>query len=196
MKEETPFLRDVFERAFEDEADFYYACAPFPSQPTASSEPTYTWWPTNGDAKYVQTFAHLSKILDQEGPFDGIVGFSQGGSVAALTAALLERPVAKRPANFTSMHEPLRFVISYSGYREDDARVQQYYSPSIKTPIQHFICSTDPIMAEERCLRLVQVCEDGDERAITYTGSGFHRVPRTRMTTSSLSRFLTDLQDM
>lgn len=141
----------------------------------------------------IETFRYLSNVLDKEGPFDGIVGFSQGGSVGSLIAALLERPKPIRPSNFTTSHGPLQLVVSYSGYHEDDERLQKYYAQKIKTPILHFISSTDPVMAEERCFRLVRRCEDPDDRVIVYTGSGFHRVPMTKMTAQALSRFLTEV---
>lgn len=195
MKSETRFLKPIFEQAIGQTVDFVYATAPFPSTPTATGEPTYAWWPNDAAATTIATFSHLSDILDQQGPFEGIIGFSQGGSVGSLLAAFLERPRASRPSNLTTNHGPIRLVVSYSGYHEDDARLQKYYDQKIKTPIIHFISSTDPVMEEERCFRLVRRCEDPDDRVIVYTGSGFHRVPATKMTAQALSRFLTDVLD-
>ncbi|KAF2972450.1 hypothetical protein GQX73_g1157 [Xylaria multiplex] len=195
MQSETPFLQQIFEQSLGEEVDLYYPSGPFPSTPTALNEPTYAWWPEDPTITEFYTFRYLSNILDEEGPFDGIIGFSQGGSVASLIAALLERPKVARPSNFTTVHGPLQLVISYSGYHEDDERLQQYYTQKIKTPILHFISSTDPVVAEERCFRLVKKCEDSDDRVIVYTGSGFHRVPTTKMTAQALSRFLIEVTD-
>ncbi|KAI8946741.1 serine hydrolase FSH [Xylaria longipes] len=197
MQSETSFLKHIFEQTVgEEDVSFFYPSAPFPSAPTPSNEPTFAWWPNDPAARDIETFRYISKILDQEGPFDGIVGFSQGGSVGSLIAAFLERPASARPANFTTTHGSLRLVVSYSGYHEDDERLQTYYTPKIKTPILHFISSTDPVMAEERCFRLVRRCEDPDDRVVVYTGSGFHRVPATKMTAQALSRFLTEVLDI
>ncbi|CAJ2509290.1 Uu.00g143160.m01.CDS01 [Anthostomella pinea] len=196
MQSETLFLKAIFEQALGEEVDFFYPSAPFPSVPTASNEPTYAWWPTDPTTTEIETFSYLSNILDKEGPFVGIVGFSQGGSVGPLVAAFLERPRFARPSNFTTSHRPLQLVVSYSGYHEDDARLQKYYAQKIKTPIFHFISSTDPVMAEERCFRLVRRCEDPDDRVIVYRGSGFHRVPATKMTAQALSRFLREVLDV
>ncbi|KAI1176524.1 serine hydrolase FSH [Nemania sp. FL0916] len=197
MQSETSFLKSIIEGSIGEEVQLFYAQGPFPSSvPAASLGPTYAWWPSDPAATDIATFSYLSQTLDAEGPFDGIVGFSQGGSVGSLTAALLERPRSLRPANFTTKHAPLQFVISYSGYHEDDMRLQQYYAQKIRTPILHFISSTDPVMAEERCFRLVRRCEDSDDRVVVYAGSGFHRVPATKMTSQSLSRFLTEVLDI
>ncbi|KAI0809853.1 serine hydrolase FSH [Xylaria sp. FL0064] len=195
MQSETSFLKHILERSLGRQVNLYYPSGPFPSIPTATNEPTYAWWPEDSTLTDIHTFRYLSDILDEEGPFDGIVGFSQGGSVGSLIAGLLERPKPARPSNFTTFHAPLQLVISYSGYHEDDERLQKYYAQKIKTPILHFISSTDPVMAEERCFRLVKRCEDSDDRVIVYTGSGFHRVPSTKMTAQALSRFLTEVLD-
>lgn len=196
MKTETRFLKPIFEQALGQTVEFFYATAPFSSTPTARDEPTYAWWPNDAAATVIKTFSHLSDILDQEGPFAGIIGFSQGGSVGSLLAAFLERPKAFRPSNFTTNHGPVKLVACYSGYHEDDARLQKYYNPKIKTPIIHFINSSDPVMEEERCFRLVRQCEDPDDKVIVYSGSGFHRVPGTKSTAQALSRFLADVLDI
>ncbi|KAI1116349.1 serine hydrolase FSH [Nemania sp. NC0429] len=193
MQSETSHLKPIFDQSLGEDVEFHYISAPFSSVPTATNAPTYAWWPMDANVTDIETFRYLSNVLDAEGPFDGIVGFSQGGSVGSLIAALLERPKSVRPSNFTTSHGPLQLVVSYSGYHEDDERLQKYYAQKIKTPILHFISSTDPVMAEERCFRLVKRCEDPDDKVIVYTGSGFHRVPSTKMTAQALTRFLTEV---
>ena len=194
IQEETKFLESILRKALDEDVDLVYPSAPFPSVPTTNNEPTFTWWPESGSEEYQKTFRYLSDLLEEQGPFDGALGFSQGASVASLMAALLELPEECRPANFSTEHDRLNFVVSYSGYRESDPRVQQFYEPGIRTPVLHFINSTDPIMAEERCLRLVNSCVDTEERVITYTGSGNHRVPGTKSTKMALTRFLGDFR--
>jgi hypothetical protein len=39
-----------------------------------------------------ETLEYLHDYLIREGPFDGVMGFSQGGCMAAILAALLEKP--------------------------------------------------------------------------------------------------------
>ncbi|KAK7733266.1 hypothetical protein SLS63_004795 [Diaporthe eres] len=192
MQSETPFLKPIFEQIAGDKVDFLYINAPYLSVPTASGEPTFAWWDPKDPER---TFGYLSRVLDEQGPFDGIIGFSQGATVSCLLAAFLERPKRMRPSTFTTFHAPLRLVISYSGYHEDDERLQKYYNPHIKTPIFHFISSTDPVVAEERCFRLVKKCEDSNDRVLVYRGSGFHRVPATKMTAQALSRILVEVLD-
>lgn len=195
IQEETGFLQPLLSQVLGEEVEFVYPAAPFPSTPRDNGEPTYSWWPEDGNDEYRKTFAYLSGILVRDGPFAGAVGFSQGATLACLMAALLEKPQADRPDDFTSSHEPFRFVLSFSGYREDDPRVQRFYAPGIDTPVLHFINSTDPILAEDRCLRLVNSCIDSEGRVVSYAGEG-HRVPATKKAKMALGRFLGDVLDL
>lgn len=191
MQAETPFLQQLLEQTINDQVELVYATGPHPSTPTAAGEPTFAWW----DIQCPEyTFSFLSTLLDNEGPFDGLIGFSQGATVSCLIAALLERPTSLRPVEFTACsHGPVKVVVSYSGYHEDDERLQKYYTPNIKTPIIHFISSTDPVISEDRCLRLVKKCEDSEDRVIMYKGSGFHRIPAAKLTTQALKRCLVEV---
>lgn len=195
IQEETGFLQPLLSQIVGEEVELVHPAAPFLSTPRETGEPTYSWWPEDGNEEYRKTFAYLSGILDKDGPFAGAVGFSQGATLACLIAALLEQPQASRPEGFTSKSEPFRFVLSFSGYREDDPRVQQYYAPGINTPVLHFINSTDPILAEDRCLRLVNTCVDSDGRVVNYASEG-HRVPASKKAKMALGRFLQDVLDL
>ncbi|KAK2743442.1 hypothetical protein FQN57_004907 [Myotisia sp. PD_48] len=66
-----------------------------PQQPTEKSE-SFAWW-RRADAidppEYVginQGLAATARVLAEEGPFDGVIGFSQGACLAAMLASLLE----------------------------------------------------------------------------------------------------------
>lgn len=72
------------------------------SAPATTTEPGgtdtdgYGWWRRRGDTEpyYYEGMelglASLARTLKEEGPFDGVIGFSQGGSAAGLVASLLE----------------------------------------------------------------------------------------------------------
>ena len=195
IQDEAKFLPSFLESVFGGHVELLYPQAPFVSTSRSNKDSTYSWWPEDDELDHAATFAYLSEILDSSGPFDGVIGFSQGASVGSLLAALLEQPQDMRPVAFSTTHTAFRFVVSFSGYREEDVRVRKYYEPRISTPILHFISASDPILSEERCLRLVDSCEDADGRVVIYPGSGNHRIPSTKATKASLSRFLVDFTD-
>jgi predicted esterase len=198
MRAETEFLKQVFDSILGNtNTQLVYPTAPWPmDEPEVGGESsTFSWWPMNGNENdAIITAGFLSELLDTEGPFDGVVGFSQGAMVSGLMAALLEQPQAKRLPGFMTSHAPFKFVISYSGYREEQPRLDYLYKPrSIKTPIIHFVSASDPVVTGERCMSLVEACADSEDRVIEYPGSGFHRVPRTKSTRSALIHFLEEL---
>ncbi|KAK5131959.1 hypothetical protein LTR08_000471 [Meristemomyces frigidus] len=148
----------------------------------------YGWWRRKGDAEpYTyegmdQGLAAIATVLEDQGPFDGVLGFSQGGAAAGLVASLLEtgrreafetaqaQGGMRYPDSFVqdsgyieeTIHAPLRFAVSYSGFgASNNALYQAFYTPKIQTPMMHFLGSVDTVVSEERSLRLVDACVDG-----------------------------------
>ncbi|KAF2105016.1 dihydrofolate reductase [Rhizodiscina lignyota] len=140
---------------------------------------------------------HVAEVLKQEGPFDGVLGFSQGGALAGMVASLLEpgrrEAFEKAQANggmrypegfeedsgyvIDAIHPPLKFAVSYSGFGTPNPLYQGFYNPKIKTPMLHFLGSVDTVVEEKRSLRLVEACEGGrgknGERVVYHPGGHF-----------------------
>lgn len=194
FKTETTPVEKVIYETFTTQTRIIYIEAPFHAGETMSGIATRSWWDPsaleNVD-RIDDTLRHMAKILEQYGPFDGIVGFSQGGALAAIMAGLLERSVKNRPFSFNTTHPRVAFVVSYSGYREHHNVLQNFYEHKIQTPILHFINPDDPIVSEDRCIRLTERCADIDGRVVSYT-SPFHRVPTSKQTRLALKRFLSE----
>jgi hypothetical protein len=73
---------------------------------------------------------------DDEGPFVGIIGFSQGAAVAALVAGMLEG--GSRQTLFERIqHPPVKFLVSFSGFRMRFEKYDQFYP--VHTPSLHVI---------------------------------------------------------
>lgn len=111
----------------------------------------------------------LKSLLEREGPFDGVMGFSQGGCLAAILASCLER---HNPLLSTT-HPPLKFAIVFSGFKSRFKVHDYIYHPEIKTPILHVIGQNDTIVSPERSQDLVTVCAN----ATTLYHPGSHFVP-------------------
>ena len=151
----------------------------------------YGWWRRKGDAEpftyegMERGLATIAETMQRDGPFDGVVGFSQGGAAAGMVAALLEegRRAAfeaaqskggmRYPDSFTrdsgfieeAVQGPLKFAVSYSGFgASTNALYQAFYEPLIETPMMHFLGSLDTVVSEERSLRLVEACRNGKGR--------------------------------
>lgn len=166
----------------------------------------YGWWRRKGDAEpFVYAgmeigLARIAEILKEDGPFDGVLGFSQGGAAAGMVASLLEsgrreafeaaqsKGGMRYPDSFTQdsgfievpVHQSLKFAVSYSGFgASTNPLYQAYYEPKIRTPMLHFLGSVDVVVSEERSLRLVDACVDGRgkkggvDRVVYHPGGHF-----------------------
>ncbi|KAF2158791.1 hypothetical protein M409DRAFT_30748 [Zasmidium cellare ATCC 36951] len=166
----------------------------------------YGWWKRKGeDEPYTYEGIEvgldtIATVLKESGPFDGALGFSQGAAAAGMVAALLEpgrresfeqhqaKGGMRYPDSFTKdsgfieecIHPPLRFAVSYSGFGASTHELYKaFYEPKIQTPMMHFIGSVDTVVSEERSLRLVEACVEGQgqkggvQRVVYHPGGHF-----------------------
>ena len=177
------------------------------AESNADEQPeAYGWWRRKGEGEpftyegIEMGLATVAETMRSEGPFDGVIGFSQGGAAAGMVAALLEegRRAAfetaqskggiRFPDSFTkdsgyieeSVQAPLKFAVSYSGFgASTNALYQAFYEPKIQTPMMHFLGSLDTVVSEDRSLRLVEACENGRgkdggvQRVVYHPGGHF-----------------------
>lgn len=133
-----------------DVAEFVFANGPhhvqaFPSAtnpnppPPSPDEPLEkqprAWWMSReeGYVGWESTIHSLAQLSREQGPFDGILGFSQGGSAAAVVAAAIEHPALLSKLD-TIQTEPLKFMISVSGFRPNDAALDPLFATPLQTP--------------------------------------------------------------
>ncbi|MCO5574044.1 hypothetical protein L7F22_027822 [Adiantum nelumboides] len=85
----------------------------------------------------------LSKYMQEHGPFDGLMGFSQGGVQAAAFAGLQQKGMVLQG------HPPLRFIILVSGIGLNNKQaMHECYSEIVLCPSAHIIGDKD-------CLRKI-----------------------------------------
>lgn len=134
----------------------------------------------------------ISSILKSSGPFDGIIGFSQGAALAIMIASLLEENRKEsfdrlqvtggipHPNAFSARyHPPLKFVVCISGYAASHSTYRAFYNPPIETSVLQFLGSMDTIVDENTSLKLIQCC-GGPENETTpavLRHPGGHTVP-------------------
>jgi len=169
----------------------------------------YGWWKRKEGSRPGEPFYYegieaglgrIAEVIREEGPFDGVMGFSQGGCASGMVASLLEpsrraafdnlKEGMEFPASFSDdngepIQPPMKFAVSYSGFAASDSPLYRaFYEPKIETPMLHYLGSVDTIVSEERSLRLVEACKDGRGKEggvarLVYHPGG-HVVPSTQ----------------
>ncbi|KAJ6259870.1 hypothetical protein Dda_5514 [Drechslerella dactyloides] len=108
----------------------------------------FAWWiGDDGTGDYTrpeETWRFLSDYLDTHGPFDGLVGFSQGAITSSMLTAALE-PDRRKPAGFTTSHPPFKFVVAYSGFKGQGELNYLFDSP-IRTPVLNVVGRYDTLV--------------------------------------------------
>lgn len=184
----------------------------------ADAGPTDNWaWfrRDDGTGTYRGLAAGMGRVAEAiaaAGGVDGVVGFSQGGAMAAMVAAALEPgravPAAASPADADGGDEPpaatwvralreangqrpLRFAVVYSGFTaRDDALAAWLYAGGLATPSLHVLGGLDTVVDEARSEDLVARCGPA-ARKLVHPGG--HYVPVAKEWTMAVAGFLRDV---
>lgn len=114
---------------------------------------------------------YLKTLCREQGPFDGVLGFSQGASLAAILAASLEHPERTPETSEPIQNKPFRFVISVSGFRPADPKFDPLFRDQIQTPVMLIVGANDSIVTSERSQTLVERC--ANIRVVRHPGEHY-----------------------
>ncbi|KAK9448144.1 serine hydrolase FSH [Limtongia smithiae] len=136
---------------------------------------SYAWWTKDDDRLEYEgidkTWEFLTEYIRTEGPFVGVIGFSQGAALAAMLCTQITTLVPE--------HGPLKFAVLYSGFRSPLPQHADMYTPPISTtPTLHVLGSVDTVVSEERSIALWNAC-DSAARTM-YRHPGGHFVPSSK----------------
>ena len=176
------------------------------SQQLVDDSDTWAWW-RNLDAtnRYIgieSSLAALSLLIQKHGPFTGVVGFSQGATLAAMLASWCESSAVpgRREALLEMSHDdpllsqllscppqcPLDFAVCFSGFRGTPRFYHGFYAPEIVTPTIHILGELDTMITKDDSEDLIALCF---EPKIVHH-QGVHFVPRDVEVLDQVSRNL------
>ncbi|KAF4553185.1 Serine hydrolase (FSH1)-like protein 1 [Elsinoe fawcettii] len=136
-----------------------------------------------------------ARTIREQGPFDGVLGFSQGGAAAVMLASLLEEgrgevfergrgmafPRALVGEDGKVVQRPLKVVVVYSGFRAPEGMgYDAFYEGGLKTPSLHFIGSVDTVVEESRCLAVLDACRYGNGKTGKTSKNGVDKEAEER----------------
>ncbi|KAL9234694.1 hypothetical protein vseg_009533 [Gypsophila vaccaria] len=172
--------------------DLVFVDGPSPAEGKSNVEgifdpPYYEWFQTNHDQTVYKNFEkcldYVEDCMIKHGPFDGLMGFSQGAYLAAALPGLQAQGVALKKVS------KIKFLIIISGAKMKDITWANFaYAAPIKCPSLHFLGKEDFLkpFGEE----LLQCCVDP---LIIHHPKG-HTVPR--LDNQSLDIFLNFLDNI
>ncbi|KAL8784390.1 MAG: hypothetical protein Q9213_003990 [Squamulea squamosa] len=134
----------------------------------------------------------LADVLRSEGPFDGVLAFSQGTILAVMIASLLEGSPRREafvrfqqeypeafpyPESYKYLHHPpLKFGITYGALMGVGKKYSWLYEkPLIHTPFLHFRGLYDPVVSVKMAQN-VENARIGGDKAIRIVHQGAHNV--------------------
>lgn len=121
----------------------------------------------------------MAHALHQLGPFDGLLGFSQGAALAALVCALGQAGDSRFPLP--------RFVILVSGFCP---RGLDFKEPILQAPLAlpslHIFGDTDRVIPSQESMQLASLFPG----AITLTHAGGHFIPAAAPQKQAYLKFL------
>ncbi|DBA87420.1 TPA: hypothetical protein ACH3X1_004466 [Trebouxia sp. C0004] len=144
--------RAGLDKALQDLLDIVYVDAPNAASGPIPEDvkpyfdgPYYEWWNAEKDEErdrvtyrgWDTSKGFLEKIVQEQGPFDGIMGFSQGGACASTVAALQRLGVMLQGA------APLKFAIFFAGALIRDRNLSYIYKEKVTLPSVHIIGDKD-----------------------------------------------------
>ncbi|KAK1926866.1 serine hydrolase-domain-containing protein [Papiliotrema laurentii] len=124
------------------------------------------WWLSSGDRQTYRRFdesvEHIHKALVEQGPFDGVMGFSQGGCMAMIVAALTEKPGLHPKFPAEPSVPKMKFVISVGGFlpAAQSPSFDAYWPLPAHLPVLSVVGRNDTVVPAERSHTLEQGAEN------------------------------------
>lgn len=125
-------------------------------------------WYTDSDEISI-SIEYLKEYIRDNGPFVGILGFSQGAGVAS---GLINQ------YSSTFSTDPLKFAIFFGGIKLAQPSCQSWYEPEIAIPTLHVLGELDVMVEHSRSERLINACSEA-QRTVLIHGGG-HFIPNNR----------------
>lgn len=169
-----------------------------PSLPVEGDESTSDadergWWFSKQDKSYMaqdytdccngfdESIELVKKTFLEQGPFDGILSFSQGAAFASLLCGMKEQ----NPELFQ-----FDFAILVAGYKSRQSSHQNFYSTPISIPTLHVYGDTDKVIPKEMSEDLLQYFVEPN--ILQHEGGHFipASAPQKKVYTEFLQRML------
>ncbi|KAI9297480.1 FSH1-domain-containing protein [Neoconidiobolus thromboides FSU 785] len=128
---------------------------------------------------------YLLKFINENGPFDGILGFSQGGIMASIISKMIEEDIEEIKQKYNSINL-FKFNIIVSGFLPRDERVLDYYKKNSTIPSLFIIGERDDLVLPANSLKL----KERYDNATLLTHEGGHFIPTKAIYKAEILKFV------
>ncbi|PWY74199.1 dihydrofolate reductase [Aspergillus eucalypticola CBS 122712] len=200
-----------FHRDYPDGVELVYPDGTWRLKPTdweryiPGTDPGYGWfYKVSDDDEFPglpDALKKLGDIMRSQGPFAGVIGFSQGGFLTGLITSLFEpgrKSVFEKaevesggipfPKSFDGV-EPIKFSISCCGFAGLNLRYKAFYSPKISGPMLHMNGQFDDVVYHKRSRTLIDATTGAEEDKVLIHPGG-HSVPTSKLYTDAMIMFI------
>lgn len=148
---------------------------------------------------YEESIKLIEKVVETDGPFDGIFGFSQGACFVGLLCDLQHRgskynhtliKLYKSNVFVSVLPFKFNFAIMSSGFKSGSLPHMKYYSDTIAIPSLHIYGMADKIIPTEMSSDLAS-CFDNP---MVVTHPGGHYLPATATQKHDFQAFIKNLR--
>ncbi|XP_043267809.1 esterase OVCA2 [Venturia canescens] len=170
-------------KSFKQKIDFHFVRAPHlvppldsNNEPKESGTEDAGWWfntedhvfkaiePSNICVGFEDSLAEIEKAFQESGPFDGIIGFSQGGAFAAILCAMQQKKLLSIKFNF---------AILISGFKSLCKPHEIYYDEKLHLRTLHVYGETDKVIPTVMAKELADLFDN--KTVVTHEGG--HYIP-------------------
>lgn len=129
-----------------------------------------------------ESVAAVREAVREQGPFDGVLGFSQGAALVAMLCSLQERGL-EPDFNF-------RFAVIVAGFRSACQEHQVFYSAPLQIPSMHVFGLEDRVIPDNMSRDLLLTFQE----PVVLIHPGGHFIPATAAHRESYQNFLKRFQ--
>ncbi|SCU79596.1 LAFA_0B04214g1_1 [Lachancea sp. 'fantastica'] len=139
----------------------------------SGTDDIFGWWLKDPNDQYKvpqNTVDFLRDYIIENGPFEGIIGFSQGAGYAGYLCTDVRQLLG-----LTLEQQPdFKFFISFSGFRMAPAWFQNQYKENlIKVPSLHVEGELDTVVESSRVMALFDACSSETRTLLKHPGGHF-----------------------
>ncbi|KAI8576527.1 hypothetical protein K450DRAFT_256618 [Umbelopsis ramanniana AG] len=136
---------------------------------------------------FSETMEFLVQFLSDQGPFDGILGFSQGAGLSVILMSILSHDDWRERYHVPDHVQPFRLGVILSGFMLYTPSYAEFYQQGkITTPTLHVYSRQDDIISIDRSLQLIDTMFTDAVHASHDLG---HRVVATPQLIKDYERF-------